>query len=102
MGYPVVHFEVIGKDPQALKDFYKGAFDWEIGPSTSDANNYSMAMPQGEGGINGGIGGGMTGYGGHGPLYVRGPGLDAAPATSQSLRGTPLIPPEQSPNGPGV
>lgn len=32
MGDPVVHFEVIGKDPAALQDFYKQAFDWEIEP----------------------------------------------------------------------
>jgi predicted enzyme related to lactoylglutathione lyase len=28
MGNPVVHFEVVGKDAQALQSFYKDAFDW--------------------------------------------------------------------------
>jgi predicted enzyme related to lactoylglutathione lyase len=102
MGYPVVHFEVIGKDPQALKDFYKGAFDWEIGPPMADANNYSMAMPQGEGGINGGIGGGMTGYDGHVTFYVGVPDLNAALAKIQSLGGTTMMPPDQVPDGPRI
>ena len=28
MGNPVVHFEVVGRDAQALESFYKDAFDW--------------------------------------------------------------------------
>jgi len=31
MGNPVVHFEVVGKNPQALQTFNKEAFDWQIG-----------------------------------------------------------------------
>jgi predicted enzyme related to lactoylglutathione lyase len=102
MGYPVVHFEVIGKDAAALKDFYKQAFDWEIGPAMPAANNYSMAMPNGEGGIDGGIGGGMTGYDGHVTFYVQVPDLAGALANIERLGGNTMMPPDQVPNGPRI
>ena len=34
MGQPVVHFEVVGKDADKLRDFYSKLFSWQI-----DANN---------------------------------------------------------------
>ena len=30
MGNPVVHFEVVGTDAQALQSFYNHAFDWQM------------------------------------------------------------------------
>lgn len=30
MGYPVVHFEVIGRDGEALRRFYSELFGWEM------------------------------------------------------------------------
>ena len=30
MGFPVVHFEVIGKDPEKLKSYYADLFGWTI------------------------------------------------------------------------
>jgi hypothetical protein len=30
MGQPVVHFEIIGNDPQNLRDYYAGLFGWEF------------------------------------------------------------------------
>ncbi len=54
MGQPVVHFEIVGKDPKKLQEFYSGLFDWHI-----DANNpmnYGVVDTHGEGGIGGGIG----------------------------------------------
>jgi predicted enzyme related to lactoylglutathione lyase len=30
MGQPVVHFEVIGENPQKLRDYYTGLFGWEF------------------------------------------------------------------------
>jgi predicted enzyme related to lactoylglutathione lyase len=30
MGKPVVHFEIIGNDPQNLRDYYTGVFGWEF------------------------------------------------------------------------
>jgi predicted enzyme related to lactoylglutathione lyase len=102
MGNPVVHFEIIGKDSEALQRFYKGAFDWQIGPPVPGAGvSYALVDPHGEGGINGGIGG-MDDYPGHATFYVQVPDLEAALATIQRLGGSTLVPPNQVPGGPRI
>ena len=53
MANPVVHFEIVGKDQEALKDFYRQCFDWEI--DSSNPMNYGMVNTGG--GIGGGVGG---------------------------------------------
>ena len=30
MAQPVVHFEIIGNDPQSLREYYTGLFGWEF------------------------------------------------------------------------
>jgi predicted enzyme related to lactoylglutathione lyase len=53
MANPVVHFEVTGREPGKLQQFYAKAFAWQI-----DANNrmgYGIVSGE-EGGIGGGIG----------------------------------------------
>ena len=54
MGQPVVHFEVIGRDPEKLQSYYGELFGWEI-----DANNpmnYGIVHTNaGDKGIGGGI-----------------------------------------------
>ena len=85
MGNPVVHFEVIGKDAKALQSFYRQAFDWEVGEPMEGLNNYATAQPHGHVGIDGGIGGGMEGYGGHVTFYVAVPNLEEALAKILSL-----------------
>ena len=53
MGYPVVHFEIMGTDAEKLQGFYRDLFEWEI-----DANNpmnYGLVKAE-EGGIGGGVG----------------------------------------------
>ena len=103
MGNPVVHFEIIGSHVQALKDFYHSAFDWEIGPPMRSANthDYGIVTTHGDG-INGGIGGGVEGYGGHVTFYVAVPDLDAALAKIESLGGSTMMAPTTIPNGPRV
>jgi uncharacterized protein len=70
MGQPVVHFEIIGKDPAKLRDYFGELFGWEFdAPSTvseavSAPESYSFInrMTTSDGtGIPGGVGGG-TGY----------------------------------------
>jgi len=54
MPNPVVHFEIIGTDGSALRDFYAGTFGWQIqAPPDMD---YGLVENNGEG-INGGVGG---------------------------------------------
>ena len=102
MGNPVVHFEVIGKDSQVLQKFYREAFDWEIGPPMPGANNYAMAHPHADHGINGGIGGGMEDYAGHVTFYVEVADLDDALNKIQTIGGKTMMPPDQVPGGPKI
>jgi predicted enzyme related to lactoylglutathione lyase len=101
MGYPVVHFEVIGKDGGKLQRYYAQLFDWQI-----DANNplsYGTVPREGntnaEGaGIGGGIAAGPTpDYGGHVTFYVEVPDLEAALAKAESLGGTRVFGPAPVP-----
>lgn len=98
MGYPVVHFEVIGKDAAALHSFYSELFGWEI-----DANNpmhygsvprEGNTLPDGTG-IGGGIGPGPEGYEGHVTFYVQVPDAEAAMAQAEKLGGTRLMGPDE-------
>ncbi|HEV7941850.1 MAG TPA: VOC family protein [Solirubrobacteraceae bacterium] len=96
MGAPVVHFEIMGSDGEALRSYYSELFGWEI-----DANNpmnYGIVDREqnlsAEGiGIGGGIG---AGHGpGHVTVYVGVPDVEAALAKAQSLGGKRLMGPEQ-------
>jgi hypothetical protein len=76
MGQPVVHFEVIGKDPDKLRSYYSELFGWEF--DSDNPMNYGMVQreanvnPDGVG-IGGGVGPGPEGYGGHITFYVEVP-----------------------------
>jgi uncharacterized protein len=53
MGQPVVHFELMSKDPAKVSDFYAKLFGWRI--RNMPEINYRVVETGGEGGINGGI-----------------------------------------------
>lgn len=53
MGQPVVHFEMMSKDPAKVSDFYAKLFGWKI--KNMPEINYRIVETGGEGGINGGI-----------------------------------------------
>ncbi len=99
MGNPVVHFEVVGKDAQALQSFYKDAFDWQVEPAIP---NYAIAHPGGEGGISGGIGATMDGGAGHVTFYIAVPDLEAALSKIESLGGSTVMEPSDVPEGPRI
>lgn len=98
MGYPVVHFEIIGRDGDALRDYYGQLFGWEF-----DADNpmkYGIVAREGNTGDDGvGIGGGVAGapegYPGHVTFYVAVPDVEAALAKAESLGGTRMMGPDE-------
>jgi uncharacterized protein len=99
MGYPVVHFEVVGKDGERLRSYYSELFGWKI-----DADNpmkYGMVArddnrsTDGEPGIGGGIGEGPPGYDGHVTFYVAVPDVEAALQKAEELGGTRMMGPEK-------
>ena len=57
MPNPILHFEIIGKDPIALQKFYTDNFGWKLSPPVAEMGNYSV-MDGEDKGIGGGIGGG--------------------------------------------
>lgn len=53
MGRPVVHWELMSKDPAKVSQFYETVFEWKI--QHIPELNYRVVETGGEGGINGGI-----------------------------------------------
>jgi len=99
MGQPVVHFEVIGKDGDKLRDYYSQLFGWEfsdvVGPT-----NYAPLDREGNTnadgvGIGGGVGTGPEGYDGHVTFYVEVDDVGAALAKAESLGGQRMMGPEK-------
>lgn len=111
--HPVIHFEIMTGDPDALSTFYQQAFDWTMDASAFPAGGgagvptYLVAKPTGEDlpsgyGINGGIGSAPAGYGGHVTFYIRVDDVEAALQRIESLGGKRMMGPEQVPGGPVI
>jgi uncharacterized protein len=107
MGWPVVHFEIIGKDPVRLRSYYGELFGWEFDTSSpvseavSEPMNYGFVdhnTTSGGTGIPGGVGGG-TGYDGHVIFYIGVPDVEAALRKAESLGGTRRMGPARAPTG---
>ena len=89
MGNPVVHFEVLGKDGEALQSFYSDMFDWKI--NADNPMSYGIVETGGEGpGIGGGIATSPTGTG-HVTFYVAVPDPQAALDNAERLGGTTIM-----------
>ena len=101
MTRPVVHFEIHGKDPAKLQEFYKALFGWKI-----DANNpmtYGM-VEAGIGGPEQGVGGGITTSedAPYVTFYVQVLSLEETLEKAASLGGKTLMPPMDVPGGPSM
>ena len=102
MGQPVVHFEIIGQDAEALREYYSELFGWEI--DADNPMNYGTVQRDGNTnpdgiGIGGGIGAGPEGYDGHVTFYVEVPDVEAALAQAESLGGSRMMGPEEPMEG---
>ena len=53
MGHPVVHWEMMSRDPAAVSDFYAKVFGWKV--SNRPEINYRLVETGSKLGINGGI-----------------------------------------------
>ena len=107
MGQPVVHFEVIGEDPQKLRDYYTGLFGWEfetpspVAQEVSDSRSYGfldLVTAEDGTGIRGGVGGGPSDKS-HAVFYVGVPNVEAALKRAENLGGVRVMGPATSPNG---
>jgi uncharacterized protein len=107
MGLPVVHVEVIGTDPAALRDYYGALFGWEF--DTSGEVSGEVSVPDDYGftdgnatddglGVPGGVGGG-PGYAPHALFYVLVPDVEAALRQAEELGGRRVLGPARAPSG---
>ena len=107
MAQPVVHFEIIGGDPQNLRDYYQGLFGWEfdtpspVAQEVSEPDSYGfldLVSAEDGTGIRGGVGGGPS-YESHAVFYVGVPNVGAALQRAEELGGTRVMGPATSPSG---
>lgn len=100
MANPVVHFEIIGKDPEKLRAYYRELFDWQfdttgtVAEEVSEPANYGFV--DATDGIPGGVGGGSA-YVAHALFYVGVPDVEAALRNAESLGGTRVFGPARPP-----
>jgi len=90
MAYPVTWFEVLAKDGDTLRQFYKTLFGWKI-----DANNptkYGLVDTGGGRGIPGGIGQATPATRSWVTFYVETPDITASLAEAERLGGKTLMP----------
>ena len=98
MGQPVVHFEVIGKDPGKLRGYYEQLFGWNFGEPMGPSDYAVLEDPDG---IGGGVGAGPEGYGGHVTFYVQVQDVEAVLAQAEGLGGQRMMGPDEVP-GAGI
>jgi predicted enzyme related to lactoylglutathione lyase len=99
MPNPVVHFEVLGRDADALKRFYQDSFGWGM---ESVMPTYAMARPEAGSGIDGGVGATPDGASGHVTFYVQVDDLQQALANIEANGGRTVQPPMDVPDGPSI
>jgi len=100
MGNPVTHFEIVGQNANALQDFYRNAFGWEVVPA---GPSYAMVHPQAGSGINGGVGAAPEGPGGSRvTVYIEVDDLDTALGKIETLGGRRVFGPLDVPGGPSI
>jgi uncharacterized protein len=107
MAQPVVHFEIIGKDPAELRSYFGELFGWKFDTSSpvaevvSEPDNYGFVdrITTSDGtGIPGGVGGGSS-YDSHVLFYVGVADVGAALRKAESLGGKRQMGPEPAPTG---
>jgi predicted enzyme related to lactoylglutathione lyase len=100
MTRPVVHFEILGKDPKRLREFYTALFGWKI--DTNNPMEYGL-VEHGTGGPPDGIGGGIAGS--DRPMtivYVQVVDLLETLRKAEELGGKAVMQPMDVPGGPSI
>ncbi len=96
MGYPIVHFEMMGEDGEALKEFYSKTMGWKI--DSSNPMNYGVVdTGAGEGSLGGGVGASQDGSSSV-TVYVGVPDLDAKLKEIEAAGGKTTMPPMEIPD----
>lgn len=96
MAQPVVHFEILGRDSEALQSYYSALFGWSF--ASGGLGGYAVTDPgrsAAGAGIPGGVGVMPEGYPGQVTVYVGVPDVEAALSRAESLGGQRLMGPEK-------
>ena len=103
MAQPVVHVEIIGRDPARLRAYYTELFGWDFatgGPvSAAVSRGRELRLHRGDQQRDRrpGRGGGGSGYQPHALFYVGVADVDAALRKAEELGGIRRMGPERSP-----
>ncbi len=97
MGNPVVQWQIVAKDPEAVTRFYSALFGWTI--NASNALGYRVVETGNGRGIDGGVW--PSPPEGHNlvQLFVEVDDIDAALAKATSLGATVIVPKSELPDG---
>ena len=100
MSNEVVHFEIIGTEPAALRRYYAELFGWrtddaDAATEVSDRGAYGFVSGAG---VAGGIGGGPS-FTPHTVVYVAVDDVEAALSHAERLGGTRVFGPSRNPDG---
>jgi predicted enzyme related to lactoylglutathione lyase len=95
MKNPVVWFEVLGKDGEALRRFYSDLFGWQV-EGAGDGSDYGLVAAA-TGGIGGGLGKSQDGDG-HVTFFVEVDDPAAYLASAEKLGGKIVVPPTEIPS----
>jgi hypothetical protein len=85
----VIHFEILGRDQEALQRYYADLFHWRI--NTDNPGGYGMTSPE-QTGVVVGVGTSRDGSGGLVTGYVRVADIDATLARAVDLGGSVVMP----------
>jgi predicted enzyme related to lactoylglutathione lyase len=97
VGNPVVQWQIVARDPDALTRFYGSLFGWKI--RTGNALGYREVDTQSGRGINGGVW--PSSPEGHNlvQLFIEVDDVDAYVARAAKLGATVVVPPSELPDG---
>jgi predicted enzyme related to lactoylglutathione lyase len=104
MANPVVHFEIVGPDPDLLRGYYALLFGWDapagspVAEEVSDVDSYAFIEPEGGVGIAGGIGGGPSRTA-RATFYVGVPDVERALLDAERLGGRRVFGPARNEAG---
>ncbi len=89
---PVVHFEILGRDHEALQEYYKELFGWKITNASPDFP-YGLVTEEEQGrGIGGGIGAAPPGGNPQLTIYVEVADIQASVDRAAELGGEVVMP----------
>ena len=94
MGDPVVRFEIMGGDGEAMGRFYGELFGWRFETVESSGGGYRLAQTDAARGIDGGIGS-FPGVPSYVTVYVEVQDLDASVERARALGATVVAPPRE-------